>query len=130
MNRGKIKVFDPITEYPVRLSDPEHWKIVKHGMAAVVRETEGTAYHYWLKTPYTLAGKSGTAQVFNASKYDKRAYSSIPDALRDHSLFIAFAPYDNPHVAIAVMIEHDASAKPIARQVLDTYFKLYPEAST
>ena len=127
--QGKLHPYEPREEYPIRLSDPKYWKIVKEGMAAVINEQEGTAHRFWLKAPYTLAGKSGTAQVFSGSKYDKTAYSNIPEALREHSLFIAFAPYESPEVAIAVMIEHDVAAKPIARQILDAYFKLTQETS-
>lgn len=121
---GPPQLHQPFEDYPVRLNDPKNWETVKQAMAAVITENEGTAHPYFLKTSYTLAGKSGTAQVFSGSKYEKSAKSAIPMALRDHSLFIAFAPIDNPEIAIAVMIENDAVAKPIARQVMDAYFKL------
>ena len=60
----------------------------------------------------------------SGNKYDKVAYDNIPKALRSHSLFIAFAPVENPQIAIAVMMENDKTAKPIARKVMDAYFKL------
>lgn len=122
--QGQTLAYKPLEEYPVRLRDPQFWTIVKSGMIGMVREQEGTGYHYWLRTPYTVAGKSGTAQVISGNKYEKTAYNHIPVALREHTLFIGFAPVENPEVAIAVMIENDTSAKPIARQVLDAYFKV------
>lgn len=128
LEQGKSHPYKAHEEFPVRLSDTKYWKVVKDGMAAVINENEGTAHRFWLKAPYTLAGKSGTAQVFSGNKYDKKAYSDIPVALREHSLFIAFAPFENPEIAIAVMVEHDVVAKPIARQILDAYFKLTHEA--
>jgi penicillin-binding protein 2 len=62
--------------------------------------------------------------VFSGSQYEKKQYNEIPLELRDHALFIAFAPVENPEIAIAVMVEHDTTAKQVARQVLDAYFKL------
>lgn len=124
LEQGQSKTYKPQEEYPVRLSDPRYWSVVKSGMVAVIKDIEGTARRFWLHTPYTVAGKSGTAQVMSGNKYEKTALDKIPVALRDHSLFIAYAPVDNPEVAIAVMMENDASAKPIARQVLDAYFKV------
>ena len=124
LEQSKSQSYEPHEEFSVRLKDSKYWTIVKQGMTAVINETEGTAYRYFLKVPYTLAGKSGTAQVFSGNKYEKKAYSDIPVALRENALFIAFAPIDKPEVAIAVMVEHDVVAKPIARQVLDAYFKL------
>lgn len=124
MEQGQTKSYKPLEEYPVRLNDPKYWAIVKKGMTEVTTGNEGTARMFWRNTTYTVAGKSGTAQVFSGSKYEKKAYSEVPVALRDHSLFIAFAPVENPKIAIAVMVENDVAAKPIARQVMDAYFKL------
>jgi penicillin-binding protein 2 len=127
LEQGQSKPFKPIEEYPVRLKDPQYWTLVKAAMRAVIQDQEGTGYRFWLKAPYTVAGKSGTAQVFSGNKYEKTAYADIPIALRDHSFFIGYAPVEQPEIAIAVMVENDASAKPIARQVLDAYFKLLEE---
>lgn len=124
LEQGQLKTYKPLEEYPVRLKDQRYWSVVKSGMIGMISEQEGTGHRFWLNAPYTLAGKSGTAQVISGNKYEKTAYNNIPIALREHSLFIGFAPVENPEIAIAVMIENDASAKPIARQVLDAYFKV------
>lgn len=121
---GVSKRYKPQEEYPIHLRDEKYWTIVKDGMAAVISANEGTARPFWRNAPYSLAGKSGTAQVMSGPKYDKTAYENIPIGLRNHSLFIAFAPVENPSIAIAVMVENDKAAKPIARQILDAYFKL------
>lgn len=122
--QGESRVFKPVEEYPVRVKDPKYWEIIKSAMTDVIASNEGTAHHYFLKAPYTVAGKSGTAQVFSGNKYEKTAYTNIPIALREHSLFIAFSPVENPEIAVAVMIENDASAKPIARLIIDAYYEL------
>jgi penicillin-binding protein 2 len=123
---GVSSLYKPQEEYPVHLNDMSYWSIVKEGMAAVITANEGTAHPFFRNTPYTLAGKSGTAQVMSGNKYDKVAFDNIPKALRSHSLFIAFAPVENPQIAIAVMMENDKTAKPIARKIMDVYFKLTP----
>lgn len=124
LEQGPSKTYKPLEEYPVRLKDPMYWTVVKAGMTAMIKEPEGTGHRYWINAPYTLAGKSGTAQVMSGHQYEKTAYNDIPVALREHSLFIGFSPVDKPEIAIAVMIENDASAKPIARQVLDAYYNI------
>ena len=99
-------------------------------MQAVITNPEGTAYRYWRNIPYTVAGKSGTAQVFGGSQYEKKRNTTIPEALRDHSLFVAFAPVENPEIAIAVMVENDVVAKAVARFVMDAYFQLEEHKTT
>lgn len=123
-DNGERRVHAPLEEYPVRLKNTMHWNIVTDAMQAVVNTAEGTAtarfgHHH----DYTVAGKTGTAQVFSGSQYEKTQYENIPERLRDHTLFIAFAPVDKPEIAIGVVIEHDHSAPQVAREVLDSYFK-------
>lgn len=127
---GKTKAYKPLEEYPVRVKDPKYWDIIKSAMMDVIASAEGTAHHYFLKAQYTAAGKSGTAQVFSGNKYEKTAYNNIPKALRENTLFIAFSPVDNPEIAVAVMIENDVSAKPIARLVIDSYYELLQNSPT
>lgn len=121
-----ILEYQPIEEYPVRLRTPEHWGIVKSAMRNVITSQEGTGGRFGRDANYTVAGKTGTAQVFSLSQDDKKRYVSLPLELRDHSLFIAFAPLEDPEVAVAVIVEHDTTASKVARQILNTYFNLYP----
>ena len=85
----------------------------------------GTAAAIGLHAAYVFAGKTGTAQVYTVSRTDKYNASKINERLRDHSWFIAFAPADNPRIAIAVLQENGgagaSAAAPIARKVLDAY---------
>lgn len=72
-----------------------------------------------------MAGKSGTAQVFTIAQEEKYDEEEIDERLRDHALFISFAPFDDPRIAVAVVIENGSSgsrvAAPIARAIMDEY---------
>lgn len=101
----------------------EDWDRVVHGMVGVTQRGTGAALG--LHAAYTFAGKTGTAQVFTVAQNEKYNASAINERLRDHSWFIAFAPADEPRIAIAVIQENGgagaSAAGPIARKVLDAY---------
>jgi penicillin-binding protein 2 len=126
----KNRAYKPQEEYPVQLKNNDYWTIVREAMQAVITSNEGTAYRFGRIVPYTVAGKTGTAQVFGGNQYEKRRNTKIPEALRDHSLFIAFAPAEKPEIAIAVMVENDVVAAVVARKVMDTYFELNQDRTT
>ncbi len=102
---------------PVILKHPENWDTVISAMQDVV--TQGTAKSFG-KTPYTIAGKTGTAQVRSSNgQLDIKVNSE--DEL-SNSWFIAFAPVDHPQIAVAVLVEHAPhTAVIVARHVIDTY---------
>ncbi len=105
---------------------PEHWGIIIDSMHEVVQGKKGTARKIGLDAAYEFAGKTGTAQVFGV-KQDEEAKDNeeLAFELRDHALFIAFAPIDDPKIAVAVIVEHGGGgssvAAPVARIVLDKY---------
>lgn len=103
----------------------DNWSIVISSMQKVVHSPNGTAYRANQGIPYQVAGKTGTAQVFNLKQNEKYEMNKVKAHLRDHSWFIAFAPVDNPKVAIAVLLENKKTktAAHVARVVLDHYFK-------
>ena len=72
-----------------------------------------------------MAGKTGTAQVFSIAQDAEYDEETVPENLRDHSLFVAFAPVENPQIALAVIVENggggSTTAAPIARQLIDSY---------
>ncbi len=102
---------------------PSTWDIVINGMQRVIEVGTGS-YHFgqkeYGKPQYTAAGKTGTAQVFNLKNqtYNK---AMTPTHLRDHSLFVVFAPLDHPKIAVAVIEENNENAGLIAREVVDYY---------
>jgi penicillin-binding protein 2 len=110
---------------PVVAAEPAHWDLVIGGMTGVTSFPNGTARMAWRGTPYTVAGKSGTAQVFSLGQNEKYDEKQIEERLRDHGLFIAFAPTDKPRIAVAVLVENGRSgsgtAAPVARKVIDAY---------
>jgi len=102
-----------------------HWDVVIGGMVGVTSFPNGTAHMSMKDTPYTVAGKSGTAQVFSLGQNEKYDEKQVEERLRDHGLFIAFAPADKPRIAVAVLVENGRSgsgtAAPVARKVMDAY---------
>lgn len=123
-DHGKIHTLRPVEEYPIRLKSADIWNIVTEAMHDVITNNEGTGYRFGRNAPYSVAAKTGTAQVFSMSQDAKKQYLNLPVGLRDHSLFIAFAPVENPEVAIAVLVENDTVASVVARQVMDAWFAL------
>lgn len=108
---------------PVKVAHPEHWDVIIEGMQNVVKSQQGTAY--WANMPrtkFTVAGKTGTVQVFGLKQDEKYEADKIKAHLRDHKWFIAFAPVEDPQIAIAVIIEHNPGSPMVARKVLEAYF--------
>jgi penicillin-binding protein 2 len=117
---------------PEHLSDVDidnefYWETVLESMHDVMQGARGTARAVGTGAPYTMAGKSGTAQVFSVAQEAKYNEDEIEYRLRDHALFVAFAPVDNPQIAVAVIVENGSSgsriAAPIARAVMDGYLE-------
>lgn len=121
----------PVT-YTIPVKDKRHWDSVITAMMRVVSSERGTARAIGLNAPYTIAGKTGTAQVFSIKQGEKYIQSEVDLRLRDHALFIAFAPVEHPRIALAVLVEnggHGGSvAAPIARKVMDQYLLSQPPA--
>ena len=109
---------------------PEQWAAVIEGMRKAVLPG-GTAQKIGQGLRYSLAGKTGTAQVFNLKADQKYEVDKIKAHLRDHSWFMGFAPVDNPKIAIAVLIEnkYETSSAEVARRVLDHFFEHLDNAS-
>lgn len=120
---GEAKKYQAQEEYPIHLRNKDNWNLVKEGMASVISSNEGTGYRFGRKTPYTVAAKTGTAQVYSGRQYEHSKYQDIPEKLRDNSLFIAFAPIQHSEIAVAVIVENDFIASNIARKVMDAYFQ-------
>jgi penicillin-binding protein 2 len=121
---GEVRELEPAAEKSVVLKDEGNWDVIIDGMEAVT-EAGGTAVVATRGAPYKIAGKTGTAQVFSIGQNEKYNESEVAERLRDHALFVAFAPAEKPTIAIAVMVEnggHGSSvAAPMARRVFDAY---------
>jgi penicillin-binding protein 2 len=118
---GKVGYAAPQALGRIKLS-PEYLRLVKEAMVDVTRPG-GTASIAGANTPYLFAGKTGTAQVVGIKQGAKYVESQVHARHRDHALFIAFAPADNPKIVIAVMVENGghggSTAAPVARKVID-----------
>jgi penicillin-binding protein 2 len=124
----------PGQEEPVKLPPPiataippidgKHLEHVIEAMADVVEGARGTARSINTKE-YRIAGKTGTAQVFTVKQDEEYDEEKVAKKMRDHALFIAFAPVEEPRIAVAVIVEnggHGGSvAAPIARRIMDLY---------
>jgi penicillin-binding protein 2 len=102
-----------------------HFATVIDAMHAVVQNQRGTARASGMDAEYTFAGKTGTAQVVAIAQGAKYDASKLSEFQKDHALFVAFAPAEDPKIAIAVIVENGGSgssvAAPVARKVLDYY---------
>jgi len=116
----------PATRYKsVLLKNPRYWETIKRSMMRVLHGPRGTARGSAQGATYKIAGKTGTAQVFGIAQDAEYNEEEIDKRLRDHSLFVGFAPFDKPTIAVAVIAENGGSggrvAAPLARKVFDAY---------
>jgi penicillin-binding protein 2 len=112
-------------------SRPDTLSIIQKGLFGVVNEKRGTGWRARLKQ-ITVAGKTGTAQVVRLKRGPKsEEEEETPYKYRDHAWFVGYAPYENPEIAVAVIVEHGghggSAAAPIVRQIIETYNKYYPQ---
>jgi len=121
LRSGEVRevVREPTGTVPLK---PEHLAVIKNALVGVNKE--GTAAAAFAKAAYVSAGKTGTAQVFSL-KGEKYAAGRLDERLRDHAWFIAYAPAEQPRIALAVLVENGGfgaqAAAPVARKVFD-YF--------
>ena len=113
----------PLKSVPI--SEEKNWQTVLSAMKNVVYGVHGTARGIKHNLKYTLAGKTGTAQVFGIAQDAEYKKEEIAKKLQDHALFIGFAPYENPRIAVALIAENaghgGSAAAPIVRKVMDQY---------
>jgi penicillin-binding protein 2 len=101
-----------------------HWDSVYKAMEDVVHSPRGTAQSINRGLTYRMAGKTGTAQVVGIAQGEEYDSEALKERQRDHALFVAFAPVDDPKIAIAVIVENgekSSSAAKVARKVVDVY---------
>lgn len=114
----------PVVPHQINLKDPNDWAKMHQAMAAVVTSSQGTARRIG-NAPYDIAAKTGTSQVFSLGVDQIYDADEIEERLRDHAMFVGFAPLDEPSIAIAVLVENGggggSTAAPIARKVMDAW---------
>lgn len=109
----------------VVLKNPANWDHVINSMVSVMHGERGTARRTAIGAQYQIAGKTGTAQVVGIAQDAEYDAEALEEWHRDHALFIAFAPADNPRIAVAVVVDNggggSSTAAPIAREVMDAW---------
>ena len=135
INDKKINTQQPIiTEYvvdekrPITLSNDRYWDMVLDGLHNTVQKFGATGYAAFKGSKYDAAGKTGSAQTANIAQDEEYDAKKVQENKRDNAMYIAFAPYENPEIVVAVAIENVAkggggtNAGPVARQIMDQYF--------
>ncbi len=111
--------------WTVELGNERNWDYVIDAMTKVMHSDRGTARKAAEGAQYKIAGKSGTVQVFSLKEDEKYNAEELSRDLHDHALFIAYAPVEDPQIAVAVVVEHggggSSTAAPIARKILDQW---------
>jgi len=117
----------------VTYGSDDDWDYIIDAMEDVVHGPRGTGRGIARGLTYRLAGKTGTSQVFSLQEEEYDA-DEIEERLRDHALFVGFAPADDPKIAVAVLVENGGgggrTAAPIAREVMDAWINGFPEVMT
>ena len=120
---GNVKAIAPLQLPAIDNVSDAAWDLMLRGMMGAA--TYGTAAAISKGASYSIAGKTGTAQVFTVGQTEKYVEKNVAERLRDHAWFIAFAPAEAPRIAIAVLVENGGfgatAAAPIARKVMDAY---------
>ncbi len=131
--RLKPQLVKSLGDDPVELSvvsmmpdvTARHWDAIHKAMYDVVHASNGTGRRIGRNIHYKMAGKTGTAQVVGIKQGEKYDSEALKERHRDHALFIGFAPFDNPEIAIAVIVENgeagSAAAAPVARKLFDAH---------
>ena len=115
---SKLLSNDALSPLPLK---PEHVELIKKALHGVTQE--GTSTRVFVGAPYATGGKTGTAQAVGIKQNERYNASRMDEFKRDHSLYMAFAPVEQPTIALAVIVENSgfgaAAAAPIARRVFD-----------
>lgn len=122
---GERELTKPEQLPSVEIGNDFYWDNVLEAMHDVMQGPRGTARAVGFGAPYEMAGKSGTAQVVSIAQDEEYDEDEIAERLRDHALFISFAPFDDPRIAVAIIVENGSSgsgvAAPIAKAIMDEY---------
>ena len=122
---GIITKQEPFANEPIKRISDRNWQYVIKAMEKVIHSLTGSARGINIQLPYRIAGKTGTAQVFSIKQDEEYVAEDIKKKLRDHALFVAFAPAKDPTIAVAAIVENGGGggsvAAPIVRKIMDQY---------
>lgn len=123
-NQRAVRV-EPAPAMQVPVVSVENWNAVREGMRRVIHGERGTARALLPLNGYQMAGKSGTAQVVEQEQEEPREKTEVAQHLRDHALFIAFAPVDHPAIVVVAVVEHGGGgsrqAAPVVKAVIEAW---------
>ncbi|WP_298444749.1 penicillin-binding protein 2 [uncultured Ferrimonas sp.] len=115
----------PPEKPPLVLEQPSAWKSIQRAMYLTANRPGGSGYRLFNDAPYKAAVKTGTGQVFGVAEDAEYDENEVAEHLRDNALFVGFAPYDNPQIVLAVVLENagwgGVNAGPVARSLFDQY---------
>ncbi|PKG99057.1 penicillin-binding protein 2 [Paraglaciecola sp. MB-3u-78] len=132
MQKDKVVVQAIKERRPIAIKDEHNWDIVLDAMYGTVNR-KGSARNAFKGTNYTSAGKTGTAQLVSIAADEKYDASKLSKKNHDNAMYVGYAPYDKPQIVLSVVLENaghgGAQAAPIARKMMDNYFKdqTFPE---
>jgi penicillin-binding protein 2 len=118
---------------PIEIKNEHNWDIVLDAMYGTVNRKQGTARKAFINAHYISGGKTGTAQLVTIAQDEKYDAKKLSKENRDNAMYVGYAPYDKPQIALAVVLENaghgGAKAAPIGRKMMDNYFKdqIFPE---
>lgn len=126
-HNNQIDSIEPGDIPDIELKNPQDWDRMHQAMEKVVSSIHGTAHSLNRHKNFSIAGKTGTAQVVGIAQNAKYDSEALKERQRDHALFIAYAPAQKPEIAIAVIIENGESASrtagPIAQSIIEEYLR-------
>ena len=112
----------------------ENMSLVIDSMVKVMHGRRGTARSSGRKAAYKMAGKTGTAQVVGIKQGERYDADALAERHRDHALFVGFAPYETPKIALAIIVENGGggsrAAAPVARKIFDAWVLDFPETES
>lgn len=104
----------------IKINNDKNWDVIIRAMQKVINSDAGTA-HFIHQSNINIAGKTGTAQVFGLKAEEKYEEHKIKKKLRDHTWFMAFAPVEDPKIAIAVLLENEKGSNKVAGKLINFY---------
>jgi penicillin-binding protein 2 len=135
--RGNIQkntvMMQPIKErHPIAIKDEHNWDVILDGMYGTVNR-KGSAHSAFKGSHYISAGKTGTAQLVSIAQDEDYDATKLSKKNHDNAMYVGYAPFDKPQITLSVVLENaghgGAQAAPIARKIMDNYFKdqTFPE---